>query len=158
MASFRQQSLIDAPVSQVWDILCDPVRTSEWAEDVIKVTGEPVKVEKGSTYLVTARGPLGLKGTTPFRVEELEDMRELKVQCQVSGFYSHWLLTEAQGGTFAEVEMGVEELEEKRGLQGRVIGALHTGTYLRRSVQKLLDNLRAAFGGSDANRAHRIAS
>ena len=56
-----------------------------------------------------------MKGTTPFKVEELEDMRELKVQCQVSGFYSHWLLTEAQGGTFAQVEMGVEELEEKRG-------------------------------------------
>jgi len=75
-------------------------------------------------------------------------MRELKVQCQVSGFYSHWLLTEAQGGTFADVEMGVEELEEKRGLQGRVIGALHTRTFLRRSVEKLLDNLRAAFLGS----------
>jgi uncharacterized protein YndB with AHSA1/START domain len=145
MASFKQQGMIDAPVSDVWNMLCDPLQASEWAEDVIKVTGGPVKIEKGSTYLVTARGPLGMKGTTPFRVEELEDMRELKMQCQVSGFYSHWLLTEAQGGTFAEVEMGVDELEEKRGLQGRVIGALHTGNFLRRSVEKVLDNLRAAF-------------
>src|SRR5215217_4199816 len=100
MASFKQQSIIDAPVSQVWDVLCDPLQASEWAEDVINVTGEPMTIEKGSTYLVTARGPLGMKGTTPFRVEELKDMRELKMQCQVSGFYSHWVLTEAQGGTF----------------------------------------------------------
>jgi hypothetical protein len=88
-------------------MLCDPMRAPEWAEGVIEVTGEPVKIEKGSTYLVTARGPLGAKATTPFRVEELDDMRELKMQCQVSGFYSHWRLTDAQGGTFAEVEMGV---------------------------------------------------
>lgn len=146
MASFRQQTLIEAPVSQVWDMLCDPARAPEWAEDVVEVTGEPVRIEKGSTYLVTARGPLGLKATTPFKVEELEDMRELKMKCQVSGFYSHWLLTDAQGGTFAEVEMGVEETEAKRGIQGRVIGAIHTKSFLRRSVEKLLDNLRSAFG------------
>jgi hypothetical protein len=66
------------------------------------------------------------------------------MQCQVSGFYSHWLLTDAQGGTFAEVEMGVEELEEKRGIQGRVIGAIHTKSFLRHSVEKLLDNLSSA--------------
>ncbi len=152
MASFKQQGLLDAPVSQVWETICDPMQASEWAEDVIKVTREQVTLEKGSTYLVTARGPLGMKGTTPFKVEELEDMRELKVQCQVSGFYSHWLLTEAQGGTFAQVEMGVEELEEKRGLQGRVIGALHTKNFLRRSVQKLLDDLRGALKQSRGDR------
>jgi uncharacterized protein YndB with AHSA1/START domain len=67
MASWRQQTQIDAPVSEVWDMLCDPMRAPNWAEDVIEVTGEPVKIEKGSTYLVTARGPLGLKGTTPSR-------------------------------------------------------------------------------------------
>jgi len=33
-------------------------------------------------------------------------MRELKMKCQVSGFYSRWLLTEARGGTFAELELG----------------------------------------------------
>jgi uncharacterized protein YndB with AHSA1/START domain len=148
MASWRQQGLIEAPVSQVWDMLCDPGRAPEWAQDVIEVTGGPVKIQKGSTYLVTARGPLGLKGTTPFKVEELDDMRELKMQCQVTGFYSHWLLTDAQGGTFAEVEMGVEEIEAKRGIQGRVIGALHTKNFLRRAVDNVLDNLRAAFGGS----------
>jgi uncharacterized protein YndB with AHSA1/START domain len=152
MATWKQQALIEAPVSEVWEILCDPMRSPEWAEDVVEVTGEPVKIEKGSTYLVTGRGPLGLKGTTPFKVEELEDMRELKMQCQVSGFYSHWRLTDAQGGTFAEVEMGVEEIEAKRGIQGRVIGALHTKSFLRRAAEKVLDNLRGAFG---ARRQHR---
>lgn len=153
MASWTQQALIEAPVSEVWEMLCDPLRSPEWAEEVIKVTGEPVKIEKGSTYQVTARGPLGMKGTTPFRVEELEDLRELKMQCQVSGFYSHWRLTDAQGGTFTEVEMGVEEIEAKRGIQGRVIGALHTKNFLKRAAEKLLDNLRGAFGARRQRRS-----
>ena len=84
--------------------------------------------------------------------EELEDMRELKMQCQVSGFYSHWRLTEAQGGTFTEVEMGVEEIEAKRGIQGRVIGALHTKNFLRRAAEGVLDNLPDVFRGSRGDR------
>jgi uncharacterized protein YndB with AHSA1/START domain len=146
MASWTQQTLIDAPVKDVWDMLCDPTRAPEWGEDVIEVTGGPARIERGSIVQVTARGPLGMTGTTPFRVEELEDMRELKMQCQVTGFYSHWLLTDAQGGTFTELELGIEELDSKRGLQGRAIGALHTKSFLRRVAEKSLDGLRRAVG------------
>jgi uncharacterized protein YndB with AHSA1/START domain len=146
MAAWKQQALIEAPVGEVWDMLSNPSHASEWAEDVIDVTGVPVTIEKGSRFQVTARGPLGLKATTPFKVEELEDMRELKMQCQVTGFYSHWLLTEAQGGTFTELELGVEPIEAKRGVQGRAAGALHTKSYLRREAEKTLDGLRRAVG------------
>ena len=46
--------------------------------------------------------------TTTFVVEELEDLREIKMRCLTSGYYSHWALTEAQGETFTEVEFGME--------------------------------------------------
>lgn len=146
MAAWKQQALIEAPVVEVWDMLSNPSQASEWAQDVIAVTGVPVAIEKGSTFRVTARGPLGLKATTPFKVEELEDMRELKMQCQVTGFYTHWLLTEAQGGTFTELELGVEPIEAKRGVQGRAAAALHTKSYLRRVAEKTLDGLGRAVG------------
>jgi uncharacterized protein YndB with AHSA1/START domain len=146
MASWKQQALIEAPVAEVWRLLCDPERASEWGEDVIAVTGGPARIEKGSIYEVTARGPLGLKATTPFKVEELEDMHELKMQCQVSGFYTHWLLTPAQDGTFTELELGVEPIKAKRGIQGLAIGALHTKSFLRRATEKALDGLRRAVG------------
>jgi uncharacterized protein YndB with AHSA1/START domain len=148
MAAWKQQALVEAPVSEVWDLLSNPSRSSEWAEDVIEVTGAPVAIEKGSTFQMTGRGPLGLKATTPFKVEELEDMRELKMQCQVTGFYSHWLLTEAQGGTFTELELGVVPIDAKRGVQGRAAAALHTKSYLRRTTEKTLDGLRRAVGHS----------
>jgi uncharacterized protein YndB with AHSA1/START domain len=144
MPSWKQQALIEAPVAEVWDVLCDPARSPDWDPDVLAVTGAPIKIEKGSIFDVTSRGPLGLKGTTTFKVEELEDMHELKMKCQFTGFYAHWLLTQAQNGTFTEVELGVEQLERKPSLSQRAVVALHTKSFLRREVEKLLDALQRA--------------
>jgi uncharacterized protein YndB with AHSA1/START domain len=143
MSSWKQQALIQAPVTEVWEILCDPARSPDWDPDVLAVTGAPIRIEKGSTFDITGRGPLGMKATTTFKVEELEDLHELKMKCQVSGFYAHWLLTQAQDGTFTEVELGIEPIEAQS-LRGRVGAALHTKSYLRTQVEKLLDGLRRA--------------
>jgi uncharacterized protein YndB with AHSA1/START domain len=149
MASWKQQALIEAPVAEVWSVLTDPDRGPEWDPDVLAVTGAPTKIEKGSTFDVTGRGPLGLKATTTFKVVELDDLHELKMKCQFSGFYSHWLLTEAQDGTFAEVELGIEPLAS-RPPRARAAGVLHTKSYLRRQVEKMLDGLRRAVSRSPA--------
>ena len=142
MSSWRQQALIEAPVRDVWEVLADPVRGPEWDQDVLAVTGAPVKIEKGSTFELTGRGPMGLKSTTTFKVEEFDEMHELKMQCQRSGFYAHWLLTGAQEGTFAELEMGFEPLGSKPSIRGRAVGALYTKSYLKRAVDKTFDGLR----------------
>ncbi|MFL5908905.1 MAG: SRPBCC family protein [Solirubrobacterales bacterium] len=141
MAAWRQQALVEAPVEDVWALISDWNHYADWNDDVIKVTGGPAEFERGSMFELRGRGPLGLKATTPFKVEKFEDMREMKVKCQVSGFYAHWLLTEARGNTFTEVELGVEP---KKGLQARATGTLHTKGYLRRSVEQMIDNLRGA--------------
>jgi uncharacterized protein YndB with AHSA1/START domain len=143
MASWKQQTLIEAPVQEVWELLIDPKRGPDWSEDVIAVTGVPIRIEKGTVFELTGRGPLGIKATTPHRVEEFDDMHEIKMQCQVSGFYSHWLLTKAQGGTFTELELGVEPLEQ-RTLSARAMAALHTKSFLRRTADKTLDGLQRA--------------
>jgi hypothetical protein len=75
---------------------------------------------------------------------ELTDLHEVKMQCQYTGFYSHWILTQAQGGTFTQVELGIAPLGEKRPLPGRAIAALHTKSFLRRTVETMLDGLRGA--------------
>ena len=152
MASWRQQALIEAPVEEVWEILADPVRGPDWDQDVLAITGAPVKIEKGSTFELTGRGPMGLTGTSTFKVEEFEEMHELKMQCQTSGFYAHWLLTKAQEGTFAELELGHEqEVPPDPGLKERAVRALYTKSYLRRAVEKTLDGLRKAVRGKAAS-------
>jgi hypothetical protein len=146
MASWKQQALIEAPVADVWAILVDPARGPDWDPDVLAVTGAPTKIEKGSTFEMTSRGPLGMKATTTFKVEQLEDMHELKMKCQLTGYYAHWVVTGAQDGTFAEVELGIEPIESIS-LKGRAAAALHTKSVLRSQVERLLDRLRHVASG-----------
>jgi hypothetical protein len=141
VSSWKQQALIDAPVNSVWELLEDPNRFPEWNKDTIAVTGAPTKIEKGSTFAITGKGPLGGTPTTTFVVDELDDLREIKLRCQRSGFYSHWFLTEAQGQTYAEVEFGVERIP---GLDGLITKAMHTKGYLRRTAESAVDSLRRA--------------
>lgn len=142
-ARWKQQVLLETPVKDVWALLEDPARFPEWTGERIEVTGVPTRIEKGSTFEMSGAGPLGLNGTTTFKVEELDDMHEIKVRCQTSGFYTHWLLTDAQGGTFADVEYGVEPIP---GIEGRLTGAMHTKRYLRRALEQTLDGLQRALG------------
>jgi Polyketide cyclase / dehydrase and lipid transport len=146
MASWKQQALIEAPVKDVWDVLSDPVRGPDWDQDVLAVTGAPVKIEKGSTFELTGRSPLGVN-TTSFKVEEFEEMHELKMRCQRSGFYAHWLLTRARDGTFTELELGVQ-LPPNPDDEVRTVDAAYTKTYLRKAVEKTLDGLRRIVRGS----------
>jgi hypothetical protein len=60
------------------------------------------------------------------------------------------VLTEAQGGTFTELELGIEELPQGRSIRGRAMTALHTKSFLRGTVEKTLDGLRRAVGRSPA--------
>jgi len=141
MSTWNQQALIEAPVEQVWSLLQDPERYNEWNEEIVEVTGAPTKIEKGATFDLTGPSPIGKKVTTTFKVEEFDELHEIKLRCQTSGYYSRWILTDARGSTFADVELGVEPIP---GLQGRVSGALHTKRYLRRTLEQSLDGLRRA--------------
>lgn len=137
--------MIEAPVEAVWRLLEDPSRFAEWSRDTIAVTGVPTRIEKGSTFEVTSHGPLHMRATTTFEVEQLDDLREIRLRCQTSGFYSRWLLTEARGDTFTDLEMGVEPIP---GLSGRTARAIHTKRYLRRAAEQALDGLRSALAAS----------
>jgi uncharacterized protein len=138
--SWKQQALVEAPVETVWEVLGDPTRFPEWNAEVIEVTGVPTMIEKGSTYVQKGRAPLGMKATTTYVIEELDDLREVKLRCTESGYYSHWLLTEARGNTFIDVELGFEP--ESHGIAAHAVAAAATKRYLRRTLGKTLDGLR----------------
>jgi len=148
MSSWKQQALIEAPVEEVWGVISNPETFPEWSENSVEVTGVLTKVEKGSTYRETSRGPFG-KVTTTFEVEELDDLREIKLRCQTSGYYSHWLLTEAQGNTFAEVELGIEPPS----LPAQVFRVTHNKRFLRRMAEGAVDGLRRFLGSRAASRS-----
>src|SRR5437870_5766325 len=134
MSAYRQQAHIDAPLDVVWGLVGSPSRYPEWWPRVIEVRGE--RFEEGDEYVQVTDSPGG-KAETGFLLERREDLREIRMSCQLTGMYAHWSLTPAQGGTFVDVEMG---MEPKR-LGDRVFDAALGRRYFRRWSEQSLKAL-----------------
>ena len=137
MASWQQQTLIEAPIRDVWELVGDPKRYPEWARDVIDVTGVPDEIQQGTRFERVSKLPLG-STTTEFVVDELTDLQELRMRCLTSGYYSRWSLTEAGSDTFCEVEVGMEPTNTPYNLLDRAVGK----RWYRSAVTSMVDGLR----------------
>ncbi len=136
MAAWRQQALIDAPLEVVWSLVGDPRRFPEWASNVVEVTGL-AEVTTGAHFQQTSR-MLGSASETTFVIEDLEDLHEIRLRCLSSGYYTHWLLTEAREGTFADAEIGMDPVSARYRAMDTVIGK----RYYRRLLDDALGSLR----------------
>jgi hypothetical protein len=137
MSAYRQHAHIDAPLEAVWGLVGTPRRYPEWWPRVIEVRGE--RFEEGDEYAQVTKDPFG-KSETNFLLERCQDLREIRMACQLTGAYAHWLLTPAQGGTFVELEMGMQP----RRVSDRVSDATIGRIYFRRWASESLDGLREA--------------
>ena len=129
--------MIEAPVDAVWELVGNPSRHPEWYPKVIEVNGE--RFEEGDQYAQVTKDPVG-SSKTDFMIERMDDMREIRLVCQTTGMYAHWLLTDAQGGTFVDVEMGMQPRTAGTRFFDTVIGRM----YFRRWLEQSLDALRRA--------------
>jgi hypothetical protein len=85
------------------------------------------------------KSPIG-RSESNFLLERRDNLRVIRMSCQLTGTYAEWLLTPAQGGTFVEVEMGMEA----RRLSDRIFDRAMGRTYFRRWTSESLDGLREA--------------
>ena len=134
MSVCRRQALIDAPPSRIWELVGDPRRHPEWWPRVIEVRGE--KFDEGSNYAQVTRDPTGSSETT-MRVERLEDLSEIRMRCTQTGTYSRWLLTEAQGNTFLDVEFGMDPGSVGYRIFDATVGRLYFRRWLDQSLAAL---------------------
>jgi hypothetical protein len=136
MSVTKRQAVINAPVDEVWSLVGDPRRHPEWFPRVIEVNGQ--RIEEGEEYAqVTKQG----RGTveTDFLIERLDNLHEIRFACQKTGMYAHWLLTDAQGDTFVDVEMGMQP----KSTGDKVFDAVLGRVYFRRWLDQSLDALRS---------------
>jgi uncharacterized protein YndB with AHSA1/START domain len=134
MSVCRSQALINASPSRVWDLLGDPRRHPEWWPRMVEVRGE--QFDEGSNYAQVTRGPTG-QTETFWRVERLEDLRQIQMRCTQTGTYARWLLTEAQGNTFVDVEFGMDPTR----LRYRAFDLALGRPYFRRWLEQSLASL-----------------
>ena len=141
MASSRRQAMVDAPVATVWSLIGDVGRHPEWWPRVEQVQCD--LLEEGCTYRQVTKTPRKTIETT-ISIESLDDCHELRVRCLDTGTYASFLLTEVQGGTFIDAELGVEP----HGLD-----RLFARPFVRRWLDQSIEGLRRA--AASAARVHQ---
>jgi len=88
--------------------------------------------------------PGGKTAQSHFLLDRRDDLREVRMSCQLTGMYADWLLTPAQGGTFVELEMGMQP----RRLGDRIFDKTLGQSYFRRWSSQSMDALRRALLGT----------
>ena len=134
MSLARQQAFIDAPVSAVWDLLADVDRHPEWWPRVVEV--ECDGLEAGCTYRQVTQTPFG-KDEMNLRIEDRDDPRRLYVRCLNTGTFIRFDLTEAQGGTFADGEMGMDPQRAQMKVFDAVVGKRYFKSWLGQTMEAL---------------------
>jgi hypothetical protein len=137
MSAYRQQAHLDAPIEAVWELVGNPMRHPEWWPRVVEVRGE--SFGEGDNYAQVTHGPTGNEETR-FLIERRSELREIHMRCQKTGAYMQWLLTEARGGTFVDLEMGMDP----KGLSYRLFDATAGRIYFRRWCDLSVEALERA--------------
>jgi hypothetical protein len=125
------QAHIDAPLETVWQLLGDPNRHPEWWPTMLEV--ECAALEEGCRYRGVMKGPFGQE-EHELLLERLDGCREVSIQCEGTGVYTRFLLTEARGGVFVEANS----------IGMKVFAVLAGRRYLRGWLERSLDGLKSA--------------
>jgi uncharacterized protein YndB with AHSA1/START domain len=134
--SSTQQTFIDAPVDQVWELVGDPNRHAGWWPDVIEA--QCADIREGCRYRGVVKGPFRA-AERELLIEKLEECREVSIYCEGTGVTTRFVLTDAQGGTFVEGHFAIEP----NSIGATVFGALAGRRIMSSWLQGSLANLKS---------------
>ncbi len=135
MSEIRAQALVDSPISTVWGLVGDPNRYPEWLPRVLEVRGE--RFEEGEEFVQVSQQPLFGHTEAHFLLDRMDELREIRMHCTISGMFVHWQLTEAQGGTFLNAVFGMEPLRRRDRLADITVGRRFFSRWLAEAVESL---------------------
>lgn len=138
MSEVHEQALLDAPASKVWELVGDPRRYPEWLPRVFEIQGE--RFEEATEFVQVSRQPLVGRDEAHFLIDRMDELREIRMHCTVSGMFVHWQLTEAQGGTFVSAEFGMDPLRPRDRLIDFTVGR----RFFRRWLVEAMESLKLA--------------
>jgi uncharacterized protein YndB with AHSA1/START domain len=134
MSSCRVQAQIDVAPAALWELVGNVERHPEWWPRVVNVHCEGL--EEGCSYRQVYKSPMGVI-ETDVSVERLDGCHELLLRCLDTGTYARWLLAEAQGGTFIDVEFGLDPKTTRTRVFDMVAGRRYFRNWLEQSIAAL---------------------
>jgi hypothetical protein len=84
-----------------------------------------------------SRQPLFGHTEAHFLVDQMDELREIRMHCTISGMFVHWQLTEAQGGTFLSAAFGMDPLRSRDRLIDFTVGRRFFSRWLAEAVDSL---------------------
>ncbi len=138
MSEVREQALLDAPVSTVWELVGNPRRYPEWLPRVFEIQGE--RFEEGAEFVQVSRQPLVGRDEAHFLIDQMDELREIRMHCTISGMFVHWQLTDARGGTFLNAEFGMDPIRRRDRLIDFTVGR----RFFRRWLVEAVEGLKRA--------------
>jgi uncharacterized protein YndB with AHSA1/START domain len=136
MSAYRAQAHFDASLEDVWALVGNPATYPEWWPVAVEIRGETFEVGDVYTQVV---GIAGRRLEYSRIIDHREELKELRWHCPTTGGFQHWLLTDAQGGTFVDMEMGIKDPEEARfGLFDKTVGRW----FIKHWAEQAIDGLR----------------
>jgi len=145
MTDVRQEAFIDAPVPVVWELVSDVGRHPEWWPRVVEVGGDIF--EQGSRYRQVTKAMVGQEHTT-LEIDELEELDHLAIRCLDTGTYVRFVLTEAQGGTFVDTQMGMDPTGLRNRIFDTIMGQRYFSSWLADTVASLSEAAKRRGGAS----------
>ena len=138
MSAVHEQTLVDAPVQAVWDLVGNPGRYPEWFPRVFEIDGE--RFQEGAEFVMVTKQPMVGRDEAHMLVDRREELRELHMHCTLSGMFVHWQLTDAQGGTFVDAEFGMDPLSRRNQAFDFTLGR----RFFRRWLSDAMNGLKEA--------------
>ena len=138
MSAVREQALLNAPVPTVWELVGNPVRYPEWFPRVLEIEGE--NYDEGGRFVMVTHHPFVGRDEPQMLIDAMNELREIRMHCTISGMLVRWQLTEAQGGTFVHAEFGMDPVRPR----DRVIDFAVGKRFFRRWLDEAIDGLKRA--------------
>jgi hypothetical protein len=94
---YRAQAHFDAPLDDVWALVGNPATYPDWWPVAVEIRGETFEVGDVYTQVLEVGGR---RLEYSRIIDRRDELKELRWHCPTTGGFQHWLLSDAQGGTF----------------------------------------------------------